>query len=130
MLSKLPWDTECSLLVLKCLANVGNVKYGSIASLASVAAGLSKYHPIGVALVDAVLEEIRFGLESNFASQHQRRIAHIKYLGELYTYRMFDSQVIFDTLYLVITLVQPVVGKAGVVSDAQVSALMMSCVMR
>ncbi len=56
-----------------------------------------------MALVDAVLEEVRFGLEQNDYSQNQRRVAYVKYLGELYAYRLFNSQVLFDTLYLLIT---------------------------
>ena len=44
-------------------------------------------------LVDAVLEEIRVGLEMNEPSQRQRRIAYIRYLGELYTYQMLQAQV-------------------------------------
>ena len=40
--SKLKWDSETSLLVLKCLANVANVKYAHIGELASVASGLNK----------------------------------------------------------------------------------------
>jgi hypothetical protein len=32
----------------------------------------------------------------------QRRIAYMRFLGELYSYRLIDSPVIFDTLYLII----------------------------
>eukprot|EP00808_Paulinella_micropora_P017011 g59162.t1 len=100
---RLPWDAECSLLVLKALTQVMNVSFSNVACLASVASGLNRYHPIGVPLVDAVLEEIRVGLDMNLKSQQQRRLVTIRYLGELYAYRLVDSQVIFDTLYLLIT---------------------------
>ena len=30
---------------------------------------------------------------------NQRRIAQIRYLGELYNYKMIDSSIIFSTLY-------------------------------
>jgi regulator of nonsense transcripts 2 len=112
----LPWDAECLTLMIKCLANVYNVKYGCIGELASVASGLNKYHSIGVPLVDSVLEEVRVGLEMNDVTQRQRRIAYIKYLAELYTYQMFQDQVIFDTLYLMMTFGHGI-GKNGEVES-------------
>lgn len=49
-----------------------------------------------------VLEEIRLGLEVNDYGMQQRRIAHMRFLGELYNYEHVDSSVIFETLYLVL----------------------------
>ncbi|RVW60855.1 Regulator of nonsense transcripts UPF2 [Vitis vinifera] len=49
-----------------------------------------------------VLEEIRLGLELNDYGMQQRRIAHMRFLGELYNYEHVDSSVIFDTLYLIL----------------------------
>lgn len=49
-----------------------------------------------------VLEEIRIGLESNDYGMQQRRIAHMRFLGELYNYEHVDSSVIFETLYLIL----------------------------
>lgn len=98
-----PHRVLCTWPNLVAACQVGNVKFGNIPELASVASGLNKYHAIGVPLVDAILEEIRAGLEMNEPAQRQRRIANIKYLGELYTYQLFQAQVIFDTLYLLIT---------------------------
>ncbi|XP_010319853.1 regulator of nonsense transcripts UPF2 isoform X2 [Solanum lycopersicum] len=49
-----------------------------------------------------VLEEIRVGLELNDYGMQQRRIAHMRFLGELYNYELVDSSVIFDTLYLIL----------------------------
>ncbi len=43
------------------------------------------------------------GLEQNDFKFNQRRIAEVKYLGELYNYRMVDHPVIFDTLYRIMT---------------------------
>lgn len=42
------------------------------------------------------------GLELNEYGMQQRRIAYMRFLGELYSYRLIDSPVIFDTLYLII----------------------------
>lgn len=49
-----------------------------------------------------VLEEIRLGLELNDYGMQQRRIAHMRFLGELYNYEHVDSAVVFDTLYLIL----------------------------
>lgn len=49
-----------------------------------------------------VLEEIRIGLELNDYGMQQRRIAYMRFLGELYNYKHADSSVIFETLYLIL----------------------------
>ncbi|TKA77814.1 hypothetical protein B0A55_04602 [Friedmanniomyces simplex] len=45
--------------------------------------------------------KIKFSNTNDF-KYNQRRIAEVKYLGELYTYRLVDSAIIFDTLYTVL----------------------------
>lgn len=49
-----------------------------------------------------VLEEIRVGLELNDYGMQQQRVAHMRFLGELYNYKHVDSSAIFDTLYLIL----------------------------
>ncbi|KAH9311222.1 hypothetical protein KI387_026257, partial [Taxus chinensis] len=101
-LRKLPWS-ECEAYVLKCFMKVHKGKYSQVHLIASLTAGLSRYQEeFAVAVVDEVLEEIRLGLELNDYGMQQRRIAHMRFLGELYNYRLIDSSVIFDTLYLVL----------------------------
>lgn len=101
-LRKLPWS-ECEPYLLKCFMKVHKGKYGQIHLLASLTAGLSRYHDeFAVAVVDEVLEEIRLGLELNDYGMQQRRIAHMRFLGELYNYEHVDSSVIFETLYLIL----------------------------
>ncbi|GMG99374.1 hypothetical protein Nepgr_001214 [Nepenthes gracilis] len=101
-LRKLPW-TECEPYLLKCFLKVHRGKYGQIHLIASLTAGLSHYHDeFAVAVVDEVLEEIRVGLELNEYGMQQRRLAHMRFLGELYNYEHVDSSVIFDTLYLIL----------------------------
>lgn len=56
-----------------------------------------------VKVVDNVIESVSFGLEVNDFRFFQRRIAEVKYLGELYNYRMLEHPVIFDTLYKIMT---------------------------
>ena len=82
----------------------GKVKYGNIHLLAVLAGALYRYHQdfiIGV--IDNLLERITLGLEHNDFKFNQRRISEVKYLGELYNYKMVDSPVIFDTLYRIVT---------------------------
>ncbi|CAM8920380.1 unnamed protein product [Rhodiola kirilowii] len=101
-LRKLPWD-ECEEYLLKCFMKVHKGKYGQIHLIALLTASLSRYHDeFGVGIVDEVLEEIRVGLELNEYGMQQRRIAHMRYLGELYNFELADSSVIFETLYLLL----------------------------
>ncbi|KAG6760316.1 hypothetical protein POTOM_036827 [Populus tomentosa] len=101
-LRKLPWS-ECEAYLLKCFMKVHKGKYGQIHLIASLTAGLSRYHDeFAVSVVDEVLEEIRLGLELNDYGMQQRRIAHMRFLGELYNYEHVDSSVIFETLNLIL----------------------------
>eukprot|EP00116_Pleurobrachia_bachei_P006654 sb/3466916/ len=58
---------------------------------------------VGITVVENVLEAIRVGMEINQPQYNQRRVAEAKLLGELYNYRMIESNIIFNTLYLVIS---------------------------
>lgn len=87
--------------------------------------GLATYYDtLGVKLVDALLEDIRVGLEvysflwqefsfltmytqKNDFTMHQRRVMQVKLLGELYNYCIFEYVVIFDCLYSIISLGHP-----------------------
>lgn len=54
-LRKLPWS-ECEAYLLKCFMKVHRGKYGQIHLIASLTAGLSRYHDeFAVAVVDEVL---------------------------------------------------------------------------
>nr|VDC89735.1 unnamed protein product [Brassica oleracea] len=102
-LRKLPWS-ECEQYILKCFMKVHKGKYGQIHLIASLTSGLSRHHEeFAVAIVDEVLEEIRVGLELNEYGAQQKRLAHMRFLGELYNYEHVDSSVIFETLYLTLS---------------------------
>ncbi|KAI9310910.1 hypothetical protein BX666DRAFT_2032401 [Dichotomocladium elegans] len=105
-LRKLHWeDPAIFKLILKIFRKIWKIKYSNIHLIAILACGLNRYHSdFGVQLVDSIVEEIRVGLEQNIFKHNQRRIAVVKYLGELYNYRMIDSPLIFDTLYTIVTL--------------------------
>ena len=54
-----------------------------------------------IRVIDAVLEDIRLGLELPVVNQ--RRISSVKFLGELYNYQLIDAALIFRVLYLFIS---------------------------
>lgn len=102
---RLHWEeTEVVVILEKIFSKPGKVKYGNIHLLAILACALYRYHQDFVTtVIDNVLEYIVIGLEQNDFKFNQRRLAEVKYLGELYNYRMVDHPVIFDTLYRIIT---------------------------
>jgi regulator of nonsense transcripts 2 len=72
--------------------------------LAILVGTLYRYHQgFVISIIDTLLEQITLGLEQNDFKFNQRRIAEVKYLGELYNYKMVDSPVIFDTMYRIVT---------------------------
>lgn len=63
-----------------------------------------RYHTdFVIGVVDSLIESIAFGLEQNDFKFNQRRVAEVKYLGELYNYRMLEHPVIFDVMYKIMT---------------------------
>lgn len=101
LLRKMHWEDEKVYDYLyKTFTEIWEVKFGSIPLLAMLVYDLQKYHPeFAVSVVDQVLENVRAGMEENIFKYNQRRIATIKYLGELYMYRVLNTPVIFDTLW-------------------------------
>lgn len=106
---KLHWEEQDVVKIMeKIFSKPGKVKYSNIHLLAVLLGSLYRYHQDFVIMViDNVLEQINLGLEQNDFQFNQRRIAEVKYLGELYNYKMVDSPVIFDTLYRIVTFGHP-----------------------
>ncbi|KAK5072861.1 mRNA decay protein [Lithohypha guttulata] len=102
---KLHWEEDEVVVMLeKIFSKPGKVKFSSIHLLAVLLGALSRHHQdFAITIIDNVLENIQLGLEGNDFKFNQRRIAEVKYLGELYNYKMIDSAVIFDTLYRIVT---------------------------
>ncbi|KAF3530000.1 hypothetical protein DY000_02037493 [Brassica cretica] len=57
-----------------------------------------RHEGFAVWLLNYVLEEIRVGLELNDYGAQLKRLAYLRFLGELYNYEHVDSSVIFETL--------------------------------
>ncbi|KAK2806639.1 hypothetical protein FQN51_006605 [Onygenales sp. PD_10] len=118
---KLHWEEQEVVQILeRIFSKPGKVKYGNIHILAILVSALYRYHQdFVIGIVDNLLESITLGLEQNDFKFNQRRIAEVKYLGELYNYKMVDSPVIFDTLYRIVTFGH----EGGVPSPGKVSPL-------
>lgn len=102
---RLHWEeAEVVAILSKVFSKPEKMKYGNIYLLSVVLGALYRYHPTFVIdVIDNVIESIVFGLEQNDYRFLQRRVAEVKYLAELYNYRMLEHPVIFDTMYKVLT---------------------------
>ncbi len=60
---------------------------------------------MGHRIIDAVLEDIRWSMEVPISKFNQRRVSMVKYLAELYNYRMVESAVIFKVSHAETTLI-------------------------
>ncbi|KDB23868.1 hypothetical protein H109_04250 [Trichophyton interdigitale MR816] len=102
---KLHWEEpEVVNILERIFSKPGKIKYGNIHLLAIIISALYRYHQsFVIGVIDNVLERITIGLENNDFKFNQSRISEVKYLGELYNYKMVDSPVIFDTLYRIVT---------------------------
>lgn len=102
---KLHWEEdEVVGLLHKIFSKPGKIKYSNIDLLAVILSSLHRHHlDFCISVIDDLLESITFGLELNEFKFNQKRIAEVKYLGELYVYKMVDSPTIFDVLYKIVT---------------------------
>jgi len=115
---KLHWEEcEVSEMLRKVFVKPGKVKFSHIHLLAVMLGALYRFHvTFAVSVIDEVLDRITVGMETNDFKYNQRRIAEVKYLGELYIYRLVDSTLIFDTLYKLLNL-----GHEGYAHPAKIS---------
>ena len=97
-------DAEFTAFAVRCLSEPWSVNYFNIKYLANCLSAVSQFQPkIGHQVVDSIFEDIRLMIEINSIKYHQRRMAVVRYLGELYNYRTIDSAVIINALYLLIS---------------------------
>ncbi|KKA31125.1 hypothetical protein TD95_000607 [Thielaviopsis punctulata] len=101
---KLHWEEpEVVRTLVKVFSKPHKIKYSSIHLLAMVLSALYRYHPrFVVDVISRLLESITHGLENNEYRLYQKRVAEVRFLGELYNYHMLEHPVIFDTLWKII----------------------------
>ncbi|KAI1266069.1 armadillo-type protein [Xylariaceae sp. FL1019] len=102
---RLHWEEpEVVAIFAKIFSRPAKVKYSSIHILAILLGAIYRYHPsFALSVIDKVSNAVTFGLEQNDFTFNQRRIAEVKYLAELYNYRMLEHPVIFETMYKILT---------------------------
>lgn len=105
LMRKINWDDpEISAIAIQHLAGGWRVRASARRVLARLTAELATWQEaVGSGVVDTVFEEIRVTLEDPHPRYNQRRIATVKYLGELYNYKLLDSRDVFTVLYSFIT---------------------------
>lgn len=107
-LRTLNWDDkETADYVVRCLTKAHSIRYHLIRCLADLVSGLSSYQDRHmVRVIDAVFEDVRAGLEIYRGSEQfaQRRVAMVKYLGEMYIHRLVEKGDVFNTLYTILSL--------------------------
>ena len=97
-------DKKLAKFAINCMIEAYNLKFYNIRYLAALLAALNKDHRwIATAVIDGVVEDILLMIEINEVQFNQRRIPMIRYFGELYTYRLSDSSLVFKILYSLIT---------------------------
>ncbi|KIJ67888.1 hypothetical protein HYDPIDRAFT_147949 [Hydnomerulius pinastri MD-312] len=109
LIRKLDWDDAIVQHSLhKVFTKPWKIKYSNVSLLAMLTYDLQRYHPaFAISVLDQVLEDVRRGLETNVYSTNQQRVATMKYLGELYIYRLVGSSLIFDTLWSLVMFGHP-----------------------
>ncbi|SGZ02313.1 BQ5605_C033g11201 [Microbotryum silenes-dioicae] len=109
LIRKLHWEDPAIVAKLhSAFTKVGKIKFSNIHLFAVLLDELVKFHSeFVVGVIDEVMENFRLGMEVNNFKYNQQRIATIKYLGEMYNYRVIESRVIFDTLWSLITFGHP-----------------------
>ncbi|XP_041980238.1 regulator of nonsense transcripts 2 [Aricia agestis] len=105
LMRKLNWDDpDISAVAIHHLAGGWRVRASARKVLARLTSELAVWQEVvAPAVVDAILEEIRVTMEDPHPRYNQRRIATVRYLGELYIYKLLDSRDVFTVLYSFIT---------------------------
>ena len=118
-LLKMPWkDPEIEEFIFKSFLNVSSFKYSQISLVAKLLSTLKNWLPHFVnSVVDGILEHIRIGLEFNNYRENQERISVVTYLGELFNEGIVESELVFDSLLMILTFGYPKgIPQKGIVS--------------
>ncbi|KAJ2702683.1 mRNA decay protein [Coemansia sp. IMI 203386] len=124
-LRKLPWGglaagddpQRVRHALVSCFTKPWKIKYANVYLVTMIAGVLGRLHPwFRVAIVDTVMENIKVGLERNMFVHNQRRMAEVRYVGEMFIFKLVDSRDIVDLLYLILrhghSVAHPVPGRS------------------
>jgi regulator of nonsense transcripts 2 len=108
-LKNVNWDDKETFHVLrKVFSKIWKVNYANLTHMAYILYNLHPfYRPLSVFVVDSVLEELRRGLEVASFDLNQKRVSLMKYLSELYRYKLVETEVMYETLYLTLSYGHP-----------------------
>ena len=100
-LRKMPWtDPNVVQMLFRMFSRPWRVKYSNVDLLALLLASLYTYHPeFVICVIDEVFDSVYVGIEQPAVEHNQRRVAVMRYVGDIYNYRLLRTSVIFDTLY-------------------------------
>ncbi|VDO03892.1 unnamed protein product [Rodentolepis nana] len=100
-LRKLDWKDEKLIGYLKRLfTQCWEIRYTSLEYLSSILSFLMEFHPkFGIEVADNVIDDIRYCLEMNDPSLHQRQRSLARFLSGMYMYLIIDLPVLYGVLY-------------------------------
>nr|CDS34146.1 myst histone acetyltransferase 1 [Hymenolepis microstoma] len=100
-LRKLDWKDEKLIEYMKRLfTQCWEVRYTSLEYLSSILSFLTEFHPkFGIEVADNVIDDIRYCLEMNDPSLHQRQRSEARFLSGMYMYLIIDLPVLYGVLY-------------------------------
>jgi len=105
-LLKLSWNSKFAQvveLVTNTVLKTYKFRTDSIPLVARIVVNLSDYYPkFGDRFVDALIERMEMGMQTNDHRYHQKRLRHARLFAELYNSRLVDTPTFFNTLYLII----------------------------
>ncbi|KAK0554209.1 mRNA decay protein [Tilletia horrida] len=109
LVRKLHWEVPAVRKTLfKAFTKPWRIKFGNVHLLAILLFELQTYHAdFVIEVLEQICEEIVNGLESNVFQYSQRRVTVLRYLGELFNYRLINSKLLFDQLWILTTFGHP-----------------------
>ena len=105
LMKRLPWDTDPLVkpAFKRNFLNFSVMNYAKISCVVSLLSGLIKYEEeVVVDIIDTVFENFQVSLERQDFRQAPQRVRIAKFIGELYAFKLIDSQTVFDVLYQLI----------------------------
>lgn len=105
LLKRLPWETDPSVkpAFKRNILNVSVMNYAKISCVVSLLSGLIKFQEqFVVDIIDTIFENFQVSLERQDFRQAPQRVRIAKFTGELYAFKLIDSQTVFDVLYQLI----------------------------